>query len=244
MKVESSFNNINKILAGQMQSSKSSQIPLDETLKAQENGYSKAIDNIQSSIDLGKTAEGALNSVNDNLQSIRDLAIQAKNGALTDGDKAIIQDQINQLKEGIGETIKNTEFNTIKLLDGGYNGNVQTGPNAGGSQVMRIENTSLETLGIKDFDVTKDFDIDTIDSALEKITSSRSNIGATTNRLETAVSVNETTRENLMSARSTMQEDIVNQITNLKKNQILDQFKNQMDMQKVNSQRGTLSILG
>lgn len=244
MKVENSFNNINKILSGQMVNSKSSQVQIDETLKAQENGYSKAIDNIRSSIDLGKTAEGALNSVNENLQSIRELAIQAKNDTLTDSDKSVIQDQINQLKEGIGDTIRNTEFNTIKLLDGGYNGNVQTGPSAGGSQIMRIENTSLETLGIKDFDVTKDFDINTIDNAIETVNSSRSNIGATTNRLENAVSVNETTRENLMSARSTIQEDIVNQITNLKKNQILDQFKTQMDMQKLNSQKGTLSILG
>lgn len=244
MKVESSFNNINRILADQMISSKPSQVPINETLKAQEDGYSKSIDNIKTSIDLGKTAEGALSSITDSLQSIRELAVQATNGTYTAEDKAAIQDQINQLKEGIGDTIKNTEFNTIKLLDGGYNGNVQVGPNAGGSQTMLIENTSLETLGIKDFDVTKDFDISTIDNAIETVSSSRSNIGATTNRLENATSVNETTRENLLSARSTMQEDIINQITNLKKNQILDQFKTQMDMNKTNNQRGALSILG
>ncbi|MGB3368290.1 MAG: flagellin [Acidaminobacteraceae bacterium] len=244
MKVESSFANINNTLAGKIGPSNSSKIAIDEGLKSQSNGHNVATNNIKTADNAAKVAQAALGTINDSLQSIRELALQASNGTLTGSDKTAIQSQIDQFKESIQDVVKNTNFNTKKLLDGSFEANIQTGPNSGQGQVMKIDDSSLETLGINNFDVTGEFDLKDIDSALEQVTSSRSKLGATSNRFEFAASVNNVSAENLESARSTLKEDIATQVSELNKNKILDQFKLQMQQQRAESKNSLLNLIG
>lgn len=244
MKVENSFASINKTLAGQLSSSKSSQVAIDEGLKSQSNGYNVASNNMKDAGNAAKVAEAALGTITSNLQSIRDLAVQASNGTLNNSDKTAIQSQIDQYKESIQDVVKNTNFNTKKLLDGTFEANIQTGPNSGQGQVMKIEDSSLSTLGLDNFDVTGNFDISTIDNAIEKVTSSRSQLGATSNRFEFAVNVNNISSENLEASRSSLQEDIAKQISQLNTSRILDQFKLQMQQQKTESKSTLFNLMG
>jgi len=244
MKVDSSFANINNTLAEKIGPSNSSKIAIDEGLKSQSNGHNVATNNIKTADNAARVAEAVLGSITDSLQSIRDLALQASNGTLTASDKTAIQSQIVQFKESIQDLVKNTNFNTKKLLDGSFEANIQTGPNSGQGQVMKIDDSSLDTLGINNFDVTREFDLKDIDSALKQVSSSRSKLGATSNRFEFATNVNIVSAENLETSRSLLQEDIATQISELKISKILDQFKLQMQQQNSESKNSLLNLIG
>lgn len=244
MKVDNSFANINRTLAGQIGPSNSSKIAIDEGLKSQSNGYNVATNNIETAGNVAKVADAAFETITNSLQSIRELALQASNGTLTGSDKTAIQSQIDQFKESIQDVVKNTNFNTKKLLDGSFEAHIQTGANSGQGQVMKIEDSSLETLGIENFNVTEDFDLEDIDNALKQVSSSRSELGATSNRFEFAARVNNVSSENLEASRSLLQEDITKQISQLNTSRILDQFKLQMQQQKTESKSSLLSLMG
>lgn len=173
-----------------------------------------------------KVADGGLNSITDNLQRMRELGLQASNGILSNEDKALIQEEINQIKEGIKDIVSGSEFNTKKLLDGSFQ-NMNTASNADGSGTeVSIGDMGLDALGIKDFDVTGNFSLDTIDRALQKVSEERSSIGAMTNRLEHTYNSNSVAIENEMSShsklvdanigKSTMDYNIQNAITQYK----------------------------
>ncbi len=170
--------------------------------------------------------------------------MQASNGILTEDDKGIIQNEINELKTGINDTLRNTEFNTIKVLDG-FNGNVQSGANSGQGQQMNIENTTLETLGIKEFDVTGDFDIGDIDKALETVNSERADIGAQTNGLESNIRYNQIARENTISSRSTVAgDDVEKALIELKQSQLQQSIQQQVQSMKQKDEEDKLNIFG
>ncbi len=244
MRVEASFNNISKLLQGAASASKPSSIPISEKLTSQERGLERATDNSRDAINLSNTAEGALNSVSDSLGRMRELAVQAGNGTLTDSDRSTIQNEINGLKSGINDVLQNTEFNSIKVFDN-FKGSVQTGPNAGQNREIIVENTSIESLGIDGFDVTEDFDIAEIDKAIEKVSESRSNLGAQSNSLESNIRSNEVARENTLSSRSNaIGEDFEKSIIQLRQAQLKQQIENQTQSLQQKNEENRLSVLG
>lgn len=178
-------------------------LSISEKLLAQSNGYSTANENALDGQSASNVAEGGLSGVEDNLQRIKELAVQASNGTYSDEDKASIQDEIEQLKYSITDQAKGTEFNTIKLLDNTSNINLATNPSGTGMSMPMVD-TSLETLGIADFDVTKNFKIDAIDNAIEKVNNARGNFGAVSNRIDSIVSSNDITNHNLIASMSRM----------------------------------------
>ncbi|MGN1084516.1 MAG: flagellin, partial [Lachnospiraceae bacterium] len=78
--------------------------------------------NAEDGISLIQTAEGALNESHSILQRMRELAVQAANGTETDNDRDNIQDEIEQLQDELDRIAETTEFNTMKLLDGSFDG--------------------------------------------------------------------------------------------------------------------------
>ena len=94
---------------------------ISEKMKAQVRGLRKASQNTLDGISLIQTAEGAMNEVHSMLQRMRELAVQAANGAMTDEDRKSVQDEINQLTSEINRIANGTEFNTRKLLRGNSN---------------------------------------------------------------------------------------------------------------------------
>ena len=99
---------------------------ISEKMKAQVRGLKKASQNTLDGISLIQTAEGAMNEVHSMLQRMRELAVQAANGTMTDEDRTSVQHEINQLTSEINRIANGTEFNTRKLLRGNSNPNSHT----------------------------------------------------------------------------------------------------------------------
>lgn len=244
LKIESSYSNLSKLLQNTAPTSKPAAIPISEKMTAQETGLEQGTKNAQDAVNLAQTADGSLNSVTESLGRIRELAVQASNGVLSADDKSLIQEEINGLKSGINDALRNTEFNTIKLFDG-FNGNIQTGANPNQGTEMKIQNTSLETLGIQDFDVTGDFNISDIDSAIESVTTARSELGAQSNSLESNIRYNEIARENTLSSRSNViDDDFEKSIMQLRQSQLQQQLQFQTQSMRQEQSRNSLNILG
>ena len=91
-------------------------LAISEKMRAQIRGLSQVQRNIQDGSSLIQTAEGALSEMQDSLQRMRELTIQASNGTLTYEDRQEIQGEMNQLREGLHDIVNETEFNSIKLL--------------------------------------------------------------------------------------------------------------------------------
>ncbi len=110
-------------------------LAISEKMRSQIRGLTQASTNAEDGISLIQTAEGALNETHSILQRMRQLAVQAANGTETDDDRGNIQDEIEQLQDELDRIAETTEFNTMKLLDGSFDGissnNTTAGPKYG-----------------------------------------------------------------------------------------------------------------
>ncbi len=93
-------------------------LAVSEKLRAQISGLNKAATNAQDAISMLQTAEGAMGSMTSMVQRIRELAVQAGDPAYTANDRAMLQLEVDQLKEEIDRVSSSSEFNTKKLLNG------------------------------------------------------------------------------------------------------------------------------
>jgi flagellin len=94
-------------------------LAISEKMRSQIRGLNQATRNAQDGISLIQTAEGALQETHSMLQRMKELAVQAANGTNTADDREKIQSEINQLTSEINKIGNTTEFNTMKLLNGG-----------------------------------------------------------------------------------------------------------------------------
>ncbi|MBQ9767943.1 MAG: flagellar hook protein [Lachnospiraceae bacterium] len=106
-------------------------LAISEKMRSQIRGLTQASTNAEDGISLIQTAEGALNESHSILQRMRQLAVQAANGTETDDDRGNIQDEIEQLQDELDRIAETTEFNTMKLLDGSFDGIASTNTTAG-----------------------------------------------------------------------------------------------------------------
>lgn len=221
-----------------------SELAIAEKENAQINGLNMGQRNAEDGRSLLNVADGAMGGIADNLQRIRELAVQASNTAiLSDEDRQMIQDEVEQLKQGISDIANNTEFNKKNLLDGSYkDGYIASGPNGSG-MTLNIGDSTLKALGIEDFDVTGDFSIQTIDDALSKVSSNRSVIGAQSNALDYTISYNSQASINLTSAVSRLEDaDIATVASELNKQKQLQSYQLIMQKKQQEQERQRFSI--
>ena len=218
---------------------------ISEKLGALANGLDKATDNARDMQNLLRTAEGGLNTINDSLLRIRELGVQASNGIYNDSDRALIQMEVDQMLDHIRTAARDTEFNTMKLLDGSFaNKNVASNP-SGTGMTISIEDTSLATLGVQGFNVTGSFDLSVIDAALEKVNDARSKIGAQQNALEYTINANETAYVNQMQALSRIADaDIGKESMRLSTANVLNEARVYMQKEQMNRAGSMLNLLG
>ena len=114
---------------------------------SQINGLNVAVRNAGDGIALAQTAEGALGSMNDNLQRIRELAVQSSNATNSDVDRDALQAEVSQLVAEISRTSEETDFNGRKLLDGSFSATFQVGANAGQTLDVTIAELTTNKLG-------------------------------------------------------------------------------------------------
>ncbi len=215
-------------------------LTISQKLQSQVNGYDVGSRNAGTSQDMLKVADGALGSITDNLQRIRELSVQAANGLYTDADRGAIQKEIDQLKQSIADTASQTQFNTKNLLDGTMgNSHVAAGPNGDGMEIS-MPNATLQALGIEDYDVSSgNFDLSVIDDALEKVNSARGSIGASSNRLDSVMAYNANASYNLTASQSRIEDlDYPKAISDMKRDDLLRTFQMMMQRKKMEDENG------
>ncbi|HEO9721222.1 TPA: FliC/FljB family flagellin [Klebsiella aerogenes] len=117
-------------------------------------GLTQASRNANDGISLAQTTEGALNEVNDNLQNIRRLTVQAQNGSNSDSDLKSIQDEITQRLSEIDRISQQTDFNGVKVLSKDQSLTIQVGANDGETISIDLKNINKDTLNLSSFDVS------------------------------------------------------------------------------------------
>jgi len=209
-------------------------LAIAEKLETAKNGYDVGSDNAAAGQDLLNVADGALSSITDSLQRMRELSLQASNSALyTQDDLQAMQDEITQLKDHISYVASNTQFNTKNLLDGTTGElNLATNPDGSGTS-LNMPNATLAALGIENYDVTGDFDISQLDDAITSITGARSQLGASSNALDHTISYNKLASYNHSAATSRIKDtDFAKTISELKKEEVLDQYRLMMQKKR------------
>lgn len=216
-------------------------LTISEGLKAQARGAKTAANNAQSGINLLQTAEGDLAIIQDNLQRIRDLTIQAANGTNGSAERTAIKAEVQERVTEINRLAESSQFNNINLLDG-TNTKIalQIGPNAGSLNVISIgggtgtsplSSATTSSLGL-DTALNTAFGsaaaassfISEIDDAISEVSSRRSTIGSLQNRLESAIQSLNVQFENMSASESRIRDvDVASEAANLTRNQILQQ---------------------
>ncbi len=129
-------------------------LAISEKMRGQIRGLQQASRNAQDGISLIQTAEGALNETHDILQRMRELAVQSANDTNTEGDRAELQKEADQLAQELTRIANNTEFNTKTLLNGGIQeGTIgkmtfQIGANASQGMDLSIAAMDAASLGV------------------------------------------------------------------------------------------------
>lgn len=124
-------------------------LAISERMTAQIRGLNQAARNANDGISLAQTAEGALGEIGNNLQRIRELAVQSRNATNSDDDRAALQKEAAQLQAEINRVASQTSFNGTKLLDGSFSNKVfQVGANQGETiSISGIANANDTALG-------------------------------------------------------------------------------------------------
>ena len=240
-------------------------------MTSQTSGLAQAQRNANDGISLAQTAEGSLNQVNDNLQRIRELTVQAQNGTNSASDIDSIQQEVNQRLEEIDRIATETDFNGSKILDtaaGDETYNIQVGANDGEQIVITIkdntawnlnENAQIDTttqtvngdnrtVSAEGFDVLDAADgtpLAKIDAALKAVDVQRSDLGAVQNRFESAITNLQTTETNLTAAKSRIEDaDYASEVSDMTRSQILQQAGTSMLAQANQIPQNVLSLLG
>ncbi len=118
-------------------------------MESQVRSLGVAIRNSYDAISMTQTAEGALGEVENMLQRIRELAVQAGNSTLSDSDRAMIQSEVSALTAEIDKISSNTHFNGVNLLDGSNNSlDFQIGINAVDAISVNLEKSDTLSLGL------------------------------------------------------------------------------------------------
>ncbi|HFS5793207.1 TPA: FliC/FljB family flagellin [Citrobacter werkmanii] len=118
-------------------------------------GLTQASRNANDGISIAQTTEGALNEINNNLQRVRELSVQAANGSNSDSDLKSIQDEIDQRLNEVNRVAEQTDFNGKKVLSQDGQLTIQVGANDGETITIDLQKIDKTELGLDKLDVSK-----------------------------------------------------------------------------------------
>lgn len=201
---------------------------ISERMRSQIRSLSQAGRNAQDGISLAQTAEGAMNEISNNLNRMRELALQAANGTMSADDQAIIDVEFQALIEEIDRIATETEFNGTNLLDAGGDIDIQVGLDSGEVITIVENDVTAATLAIDSLSADSASNasaaLAAIDAAINTVNTSRGNLGAVQNRLSSAFRSIQNTRESLSAAESRIRDvDVASETADLTRNSILQQ---------------------
>ena len=240
-------------------------LAISERLNAQVRGSNVAIRNANDGISLSQTAEGALSKVNDSLQRMRELAVQARNATNTSADKDSLDKEFGELSKEIQRVLGGTTFNGRAILATSAAGTqtFQVGANTTtndridvvttdmtiASEITVVAGTDNTGAGRAVIDNTAagtaiDTVISNIDAAVNKVSSERANLGAAQNRMDQVISNLQISVENQSAAKSRITDaDFAQETANLSRANILQQAGNAMIAQANQLPSQVLSLL-
>jgi len=212
-------------------------LALSEKLRSQIRGSQKAQDNVQDGINVLNITDGALQSVTDYLQRMRELAVQAGNDTYNTAQRSSMKAEFDQLRSGINQIAAATQFNGVKLLDGTTTSlKLQIGANsASGVDTIDLQSSSVFSTSTADgLSVTTSLSlasnssalatISALDSAITTVNTRRGAIGALSNRLETTATNLATNVENTSASESRIRNvDVASESAKMSQYQILQQ---------------------
>jgi len=220
-----------------------------EGMTSKIRGINVAVRNANDGISLAQTAESALGQVTNNMQRIRELAVQSANGTLGDNERGHLQKEVDQLTAEIGRIVNTTEFNGRKLFDNTDSVSIQIGANKG--ETISLTNSDLKSLSGA-IDIASSGTAATvlstgtagISSKMDTVIASRATMGAVQNRFESVISSLSSYSENLQAAKSRiMDTDFAAETAELTRTQILQQAGTAMVSQANSTPQSVLSLL-
>ncbi|HEY4665337.1 MAG TPA: flagellin [Comamonas sp.] len=233
-------------------------LAIAERMNTQVRGMNVAIRNANDGISLAQTAEGALGKIGDNLQRMRELAVQSANDTNGASDRQALDNEYKQLALENERIIKGTTFNGQELLTGaGGNAGVftfQVGANTTASvdtvditttnMVTGMGDTQGATATLGATSATAHTAMEAIDAALDEVNLLRSTFGAFQNRFEAIISNLQVAAENQTAARSRiMDADFAQETANLSRAQVLQQAGMAMVAQANQQPQSVLALL-
>jgi flagellin len=228
-------------------------LAVSEVMRSQIRGQGVASRNAQDGVSLVQVADGAMGTATDMLQRLRDLAVQASNGTLTDAQRANLDKEAQNILSELDKVGTDTDFNGIKILAGSVATaasavTLQVGAN--GSQVIgfTIGTVSANDLGVSGIAVSSQASasaaIASIDAAIGNLSTARANMGSIQNRLEQTINRLGVTAENLQAAESRIRDaDMALEMISFTKNQILQQSGTAMLAQANQAPQSVLQLL-
>ncbi|EAW1718892.1 flagellin FliC [Salmonella enterica subsp. indica] len=122
-------------------------------------GLTQASRNANDGISIAQTTEGALNEINNNLQRVRELAVQSANSTNSQSDLDSIQAEITQRLNEIDRVSGQTQFNGVKVLAQDNTLTIQVGANDGETIDIDLKQINSQTLGLDTLNVQKAYDV-------------------------------------------------------------------------------------
>ncbi|MGE0325193.1 MAG: flagellin [Polyangiaceae bacterium] len=208
-------------------------LAISESLKSQVRSYSVAERNAGDGISMAQTAEGALGEMHNVLGRMRELAVQSSNGSLGSTDRGYLNTEFGALQSELGRIQSSTKFNGTALLGAATSSvTFQVGINNTASDKIAVSFGGIAltqmlaaTTTLSGATAGNSLNaIGRIDSAIQKVSTSRANFGAAMNRLDTATSSIQTSRLNLSAANSRIRDvDVAEESSQMSRNQVLTQ---------------------
>lgn len=240
-------------------------------MTAQIKGMDQASRNASDGISLVQTMEGGLDQVNDNLQRIRELAVQGANDTNTAEDRDAITTEINERLAEIDRVAESNNFNGTDLMNNASGSlSIQVGSNTDDQDVIKVAtvDATVAGLGLSGGGLTgstfaagsstdgtatsgstaqQNFQslIDSVDTATKTLDTNRATLGATLNRFDSVIDNLSTTSTNLSEARSRIEDaDYAVEVSNMTRANILQQAGTSMLAQANQTPQSVLSLLG
>ncbi|MBT3067582.1 flagellin [Rhodoferax sp. U11-2br] len=223
-------------------------LAIAERMNAQTRGMNVAIRNANDAIGLAQTAEGALGAIANNLQRMRELAVQAANGTNTSTDVSSLDTEYKLLAAENARVATATQFNGQTVIGtAAATFTFQVGANAvaGNDQIAVTSSSFSATTGSLGTATSTAFaEISKLDADINTVTTARANWGATQNRFDTVIANLRVNSENTSSARGRiMDADYAAETANLSRAQVLQQAGTAMVAQANQGPQGVLALL-
>ena len=228
-------------------------LAISESMKSQIRSYTVAQRNASDAQSMAQTAEGALGNVHDIMGRMRELAVQSSNGDLASTDRGYISTEFKALQAEVSRIQGSSKFNGNQLINAtAATVTFQVGLNNTASDQIKVtfggvKLTAITTTAGTDLSTATGAlnALATIDTAIQNVSTARSNFGTAMNRMDFATSSIQTMQLNITAANSRIRDvDVASETANLSRNQVLTQAGTAVLAQANQIPQLALSLIG